>query len=133
MIRLPAGAFRLFSSLLLLCISLTSTAEPRQGLKFDPFSKPELSVVEAPAYEAELDVSAERVVIEAPALPKLRAILHSSNNTLVNLDGDLVAVGATYQGYRVAAVGARDVVLLDDDETHVISIDQKGDDDARLP
>jgi len=102
-------------------------------LKFDPFAKPELSVVEAPAYEAELDVSAERVVIEAPALPKLRAILHSSNNTLVNLDGDLVAVGATYQGYRVAAVGARDVVLLDDDETHVISIDQKGDDDARLP
>lgn len=100
--------------------------ERRPLLEHDPFSKPELA-------EAPEDLLADLVAepAEPPALPELRGILRSPRATLVNLDGDLVPVGGTFERYVVVAVGERNAVLKHGDEQHVVSIDdprEKADD-----
>ena len=108
-----------------LFVSSAIAAGPRLVPNVDPFRKPEIEAVEA--LPAEL-VAEEPKAVE---MPKLRAILHSSRTTLVNLDGQLIAIGDSYLGYHVAAAGTRDVVLFANDETFVVSLDEKGKNNAR--
>ena len=85
----------------------------------DPFVKP---VLRAPEPEIP-DV----LLLDEPAadsLPELRAILHSPQGAMVNLNGELVRLGGRFGSYRVAAVAERDVVLLAGDQTAVISLDE---------
>ena len=85
----------------------------------DPFRKPEFEQVD-PAGSIALE--------EQPAgagIPRLRAIMHSSQTTLVNLNGELVAVGERFENFLVAAAGERNVVLLKGEDSHVVSLDDE--------
>ena len=114
-----------YASVLSLIVSSAIAAGPRLVPNVDPFRKPELEAVVVPP--AALAVEE----LEPTEMPKLRAILHSSNTTLVNLDGQLIEIGDSYLGYHVAAAGARDVVLFANDQTFVVSLDEKGKNNAR--
>lgn len=99
-------------------------AEPAMALTIDPFDKPPLEIIELPVPDADNAADeVEQSVVET--LPRLRAILHAKERTLVNLDGDLVSLGASYRGYHVAAVGERDVVLSANGKPHVVSLDKQ--------
>lgn len=88
-------------------------------LTTDPFRKPELEALpEVEALPEIADVEPEPV-----EMPELRGILRSPRATLVNLNGELVAVGERFAHFMVVAVGERNVVLLDGDEQIVVTID----------
>jgi hypothetical protein len=86
-------------------------------LTTDPFRKPELAEV-APIEPIVLNEAPEAV-----AVPRLRAIMHAPQTTLVNLDGELVAVGGRYEDFRVVAAGERNAVLLKGEDSYVVSVD----------
>ena len=103
-----------------LLISAAADAEDEQLiLTTDPFRKPEFEQIE-PQEPIALEEQTE-----SRDLPRLRAIMHSPHTTLVNLDGELVAIGARFGRFLVAAAGERDVVLLKGDDNHVISLDDE--------
>ena len=105
---------------LLISVSVSVGAEDvKLVLTTDPFRKPEFEQIE-PQEPIALEERTERL-----DMPRLRAIMHSPHTTLVNLDGELVAIGARFGRFLVAAAGERDVVLLKGDENHVMSLDDE--------
>lgn len=96
--------------------------------RFDPFQKPDLVPIITPEQVA----AAPPAEPEVPELPELRAILHSTRGTLVNLNGVLIEVGGRYDSYQVAAAGDHDVVLLLDDQTFTVTMRKEHGNNVRL-
>lgn len=87
------------------------------SLVHDPFVKPLL-----PEIEDEPEVTA-LAAASITSVPTLRGILHSPRETLVNIEGKLLAVGGRYDRFVIVAVGERNAVLKDGEERHIISMD----------
>ena len=99
--------------------SVGPTTEPASILHIDPFEKPELSPRERPAD------SEERIEIPEPPpwTPELRAIVAAPDRSLVNLDGLVLEVGESYQGFRLVEVREREAVFHNGDLIRTLSLD----------
>jgi hypothetical protein len=105
----------------LLVIQLVpAEAEP---LRYDPFREPEPPVIEENAASR-----AESAGLDDDWRPRLKATMRSKGNDLANVDGYLIEVGATYQGYRLVAVSERTAIFAQDDDRIVLSMDETPDD-----
>ena len=109
----------LFSALLAAAVWTAQADDEKFILTTDPFRKPALKELAPPE---PLVLGEEHAVV---AVPRLRAIMRSPLTTLVNLDGELIAVGGRFENFRVVAAGERDVVLLQGDESFVVSLDDE--------
>ena len=108
-----------FFALLAAAVWTVHAGDEKFILTTDPFRKPALKELARPE---PLVLGEEHAVV---AVPRLRAIMRSPLTTVVNLDGELIAVGGRFENFQVVAAGERDVVLLQGDESFVVSLDDE--------
>ena len=97
--------------LVLVALALQAGAQVRR----DPFARPGGAVL-APAADS----------MPAPvAPPRLRAVMFEPDKSLVNIDGRILAVGDSFDDYRVAAIGERSATLLRRGIRSVIVLDEE--------
>ena len=101
----------LITALALLCTQ--AGAQTRR----DPFARPAGAVL-APAAD-----SAEALVPITP--PRLRAVMYEPGKSLVNIHGRILAVGDSFDDYRIAAIGERSATLLRRGSRSVIVLDEE--------
>ncbi|MGF1613424.1 MAG: hypothetical protein ACFCVA_05800 [Gammaproteobacteria bacterium] len=113
------AALVLASALSLACAGWASELIP--GLRFDPFQSLRFGLPARP--------TADRDAADAaPAWsPRLRATLISDRQSLVNVDGELLAVGDAIQGYTLVRIEERQAVLERGGERRVLSLDANSD------
>ena len=99
--------------LALACVSLYAGAQVRR----DPFARPAVPV-STPA----LDNDAAPA---APAPPRLRAVLFEPGKSLVNINGRILAVGDSFDDYRIAAIGEGSATLIRRGIRSVIVLDEE--------
>jgi hypothetical protein len=85
--------------LMLALVTLQADAQVRR----DPFARPAAALAITPA--ADVPVAAP------PAPPRLRAIMYEPGKSLVNINGRILAVGDSFEDYRVTAIDARGATL----------------------
>ena len=56
----------------------------------------------------------------------LRAVLSAGNDSLANIDGEILAVGEKIGGYRVAAIREHEVILTRGSKRIVLSVFESG-------
>lgn len=83
----------------------------------DPFARPAVPV-STPA----LDNDAAPA---APAPPRLRAVLFEPGKSLVNINGRILAVGDSFDDYRIAAIGEGSATLIRRGIRSVIVLDEE--------
>ena len=117
--------FVLASALMTAALTL-SAQQTGPTLTNDPFRQPEFDEI------IELEVPDEPATLasDPQPIPELRGILRSPRETLINLNGKLVTVGGKFEGFTVVAIGERNAVLLEGDERHIVSIDEKREPEA---
>ena len=88
-------------------------------LHVDPFEKPELLPRARPtAPEEQVETPKP-----TPWTPELRAIVAALDRSLVNLDGFVLEVGESYQGFRLVEVTERGAVFRNAEQERVLSFD----------
>lgn len=98
--------------LMLALLTLHAAAQVRR----DPFARPAAAVTSA---------TAEAVVAAPPAPPRLRAIMYEPGKSLVNINGRILAVGDSFDDYRIAAIDARGATLTRRGVRSVIVLDEE--------
>lgn len=103
----------------LLVASVGWASEPIPSLRFNPFKPPAHSLPTPQAKE-------RRVADRATSWsPKLRATLLSENQSLVNIDGELLALGDEVQGYALVKIEERRAVLERHGQRTVLTLDDE--------
>lgn len=80
-----------------------AAAEAAEPAVRNPFARPSIAAVPPPAMQG--------AAASAPAF-SLRATLAAGAESLVNIDGEIVAIGEVYAGYRLVAVGEGRAVFI---------------------
>jgi hypothetical protein len=93
----------LLSALLLTTLHADAQAQVRR----DPFARPAAAVAIAAAAGSD----AATVAPAPPAPPRLRAVMYEPGKSLANIDGRILAVGDSFDDYRVTAIGERSATL----------------------
>src|SRR5688500_9507800 len=75
-----------------------------------------------PAFTLALRSAGTPFAAPLPAMLALRATLVAEGLTLANIDGEILAVGETYAGYRVAAISEGQAVLVKDGERLILDV-----------
>ena len=70
------------------------------------------------------------VFLEQPVELRLLATLVSDGRSLANLNGEVLAAGATYEGYRLLSIGEGRVVLMKDGERTTLDLHDTADTDV---
>lgn len=103
-----------------LCLStLTPVAAEQQiRLKFDPFNRPDLETLPKPI----------AVKIEEEKLPdvweaRLYATIRSGSNSLANVNGNIIAIGESIEGYRLVEVHERIAVFMKKGKRYILNLD----------
>lgn len=117
-----------------LVISGVSSAE---SLVRDPFQRPDLNKMVAPApVVTEPDYLDEVNVIEIWH-PRLKGTLRSASGSFANVEGTIIKVGEKIDEFRLLKVSERTATFVQDGETVMLSLDDifengsyKSDDDA---
>jgi hypothetical protein len=99
---------------------MTLHADAQAQVRRDPFARPAAAV--AAAIAAESDPIA---VPAPPAPPRLRAVMYEPGKSLVNIDGRILAVGDSFDDYRITAIGARSATLTRRAVRSVLVLDQE--------
>jgi len=99
---------------------VASGQERPDGLTKNPFSRP--------GYMVQLqEAPAAAVFFTEPVELQLLATLVSSGRSLANLNGEVLAVGESYEGYRLLRVDEGRVVLLKDGERTTLDLHETTD------
>jgi hypothetical protein len=83
----------------------------------DPFARPVVPVA-TPAADAEAAPA-------PPAPPRLRAVLFEPGKSLVNINGRILAVGDSFDDYRIIAIGEGSATLIRRGIRSVIVLDEE--------
>lgn len=94
-----------FLVILLIAHPRASIAESEPLLRFDPFRKPEISQQRRSPLKGEPSVRTDLWV------PELRATMIAKKNSMVNVDGLILAIGEKIQGYELVAVEERSAIF----------------------
>ena len=96
-------------------------------LHLDPFEKPDSLLLQS----RELDV--EPLPEPVSWQPELRATMRSSTGAMVNIDGDIIAIGEEINGFRLLEVQERSAIFGKNGEKYPVSLDDVRErDDLRL-
>jgi hypothetical protein len=96
-----------------------------QEQRRDPFQLPGMAAAK-PLISAMAAVSEPPPAEAEPASvwqPRLRAILHDAAAPLVNIDGQIIGIGESLQGYRLQQVSESEAVLVKGARRMILSID----------
>ena len=96
--------------------SATAKESPLSPLVHDPFVQP--AFLKAPAH------TARRVTAEVKPKLQLRSILQAGDESMVNLNGEILMIGDTYQGYKLVEVGKQSAVFIKDGNKIKVSLRQ---------
>ncbi len=113
--------------MLLNCIwlAISSTAcLAEHPLRYDPFDRP---VIESPAATAANTKKAD--VIPEHWGAQLRATLLAGDNSSANVDGYIIALGDSYQGFRLIRVYERSAVFVRGGKQYTLNLDNQEEDD----
>jgi len=113
---------KLVTTILMLALAASAGAQVRR----DPFARP----AGAAAPPATIGAAGEAAPPPAdppapPAPPRLRAIMYEPGKSLVNINGRILAVGDSYDGYRIDAIDARSATLTRRGLRSVIVLDEE--------
>lgn len=111
MLRRVTHAFA--CSLGLMC-STVCAQENTVGLSKNPFSRP--------TYMVELQEAPSAVFVAEPLELRLMATLVSNGRPLANIDGEVLALGDTYEGYRLTWIGDGRIILMKDGERTTLDL-----------
>jgi hypothetical protein len=75
-----------------------------------------------PAFTLALRSAGTPLAGQLPAALALRATLVAEGLMLANIDGEILAVGETHAGYRVAAISEGQAVLVKDGERLILDV-----------
>jgi len=101
-----------FCILMLAVLTLQAGAQVRR----DPFARPAVALTVTAAPEAD---------VAPPAPPRLRAIMYEPGKSLVNINGRILAVGDSFDDYRIVAIDARGATLTRRGMRSVIVLDEE--------
>jgi len=104
-------------------------------LQRDPFQRPDLN---KQAARNPVNVDPDYLALPAAAWhPRLKGTLRSSSGSFANVDGQIIKVGESVEGFRLIAVSERAATFLKEGETVVLTLDDnfengiyKSEDDA---
>ena len=108
---------------------LSHSQEPDQNggasLATNPFDRP--------GFVVNLGAVAPQGPMAPPSPLELRTTIVGNNSALANINGQILSVGDTYDGYRVASIREGRVVLAKDGERTELDIyaRQRGEDEER--
>ena len=94
-------------AMLLLAVVSGHCALAGTPLRHDPFARPVLTVT-APKSSGAPAAAVEET---PPWAPNLIAVMVAGKNSLVNLDGGIVAIGQEIDGYRLLQVREREAIF----------------------
>lgn len=99
------------------CVTLVMADSFAMTLRNNPFSQPEKQAVVA------IQESHEQQQEEA-ALPtkKLRAVIVSDLNPMVNLDGQIITIGEEIDGYKLLSVNEGEAVFQWQGKQHTLTL-----------
>lgn len=86
-------------------------------LHLDPFEKPDLLLLQ----DRELDV--EPLPEPVSWQPELRATMRSTQGAMVNINGDIIAIGEEINGFRLLEVQERSAIFGKNGEKYPVSLD----------
>ena len=86
-------------------------------LHSDPFEKPDLLL------RQNQELVLETLPEEDSWKPRLRATMRSGNGAMVNIDGDVIAIGEEINGFRLLEVQERSAVFSKNGERIPVSLD----------
>ena len=86
--------------------SVSAKEAPLPPLTHDPFEQP--AFLKAPAH------TARRVTAEVKPKLQLRSILQAGDESMVNLNGEILTIGDIYQGYKLVEVGKQSAIFIKD-------------------
>lgn len=109
-----------FVPLLSALLLTTLHADAQVQVRRDPFARPAAAVA-APAASSD----AATVAPVPPAPPRLRAVMYEPGKSLANIDGRILAVGDSFDDYRVTAIGERSATLTRRGVRSVLVLDQE--------
>ena len=108
-------------AILMLALATHAGAQVRR----DPFARP-AGALAAPAAGALGELGPALADPPAPpAPPRLRAIMYEPGKSLVNINGRILALGDSYDGYRIDAIDARSATLTRRGQRSVIVLDEE--------
>ncbi|MEQ8660442.1 MAG: hypothetical protein RLW62_06460 [Gammaproteobacteria bacterium] len=88
------------------------------ALRVDPFARPAAAPVAPPA-----DTLAAAAAVLPPWRGRLMMTLRAGARSLVNVDGEVVTLGAHYRGFELVAVGERTARFQRGGESVEVSLD----------
>ena len=105
----------------ILILMLALAADAGAQIRRDPFALPASALAKPPAATGDADAAPPA----PPAPPRLRAIMYEPGKSLVNINGRILAVGDSYDGYRIEAIDARSATLTRRAVRSVIVLDEE--------
>ena len=89
---------------------------PLSSLQYDPFKQP--AFLRAPQHT--------KRSAPVPAKPKLqlRSILQAGNESMVNLNGEILMIGDSYQGYQLVEVNKQSALFIKNGEKIKVTLKQ---------
>lgn len=86
----------------------------------DPFQRPAISQKSMAVPET------AKTPVQPPAwIPQLKATLLAGRNSMANVDGKVIKLGETINGYKLIKVGERSAVLVKNKQHKQITIDDE--------
>lgn len=102
-----------------ICSFSASGAENPQAnrVRHDPFQRPALPQSSITAPEA------EKPTAQQPWAPKLSGTLRAGRNSMANVNGNIVKLGETIDGYKLIEVDERSAIFVKNKQSTHLTID----------
>lgn len=112
-------AMFLLALLALLFSTAVDSRDVAPILHSDPFERPDLLLQPKPELEAELEIQPDAGTWQ----PELRATMRSSKGSMVNIGGEIIAIGEQIDGFRLLEVQERTAIFDKGGQHYPVSLD----------
>lgn len=122
---MPCRATKFYPTALLLLAAPSAAQDPDPTLATNPFDRP--------AFVVNLSDAAARGPLAPAVLLDLRTTMVGKDAAFANINGEILSVGDTLDGYRVVSIREGRVILTKDGERMALDVyaRQRGEDEGR--
>jgi hypothetical protein len=107
---------------LMVCLCSLSVAAEDYGtaskVQHDPFQKPVLQQI------SDVGDEASKLAEEKPWTPKLTATLRAGRNSMANVNGKIIKLGETFNGYKLVKVEGMSALFIKKNRQIKLTIDE---------
>jgi len=107
---------------LIVCLISVSVAAEEYGtaskVQHDPFQKPALQQI------SDVGDEASKLTEEKPWTPKLTATLRAGRNSMANVNGKIIKLGETFNGYKLVKVEGMSAFFIKNKRHIKLTIDE---------